>query len=152
YLVCLAPVGADDPGDKSTIEYVQKLATKNGAFQAQASKKGGKGGPTLAATAAAGRTLHLLKGTLPDPDATAKYVTSCYIPISGGFGARARTKADVTSTALALMALKDLDMPVDRFKAGTMKFLAENVKTFDEIRMAAAGLEGIRATSFKNQE
>ena len=151
FIVYLVPVRADDPGAKSTIAYVQKLQTSSGGFLAQAPAPDMRLAPTLRTTSSAVRTLHYLNGSIPNQEACAKFITSCHAIDSGGFSDVPGQKADVASTAIALMAVKELNMPVDKYRAGAVKFLTENARSFEDIRIAAAGLESIQATSPKSQ-
>lgn len=145
----LGPVRADDAGVKATVEYVQSLQTKDGAFVTQAPVA--QKMPTLRATSAGVRSLHYLGGVLANKDACAKFVAACHDAQSGGFADAPREKPDVVSTAIGLMAVKALDMPVAQYGPGAVKFLSEHAKSFEEIRIAAAGLEAIQAKSPRNQ-
>jgi len=62
---------------------------------------------------------------------------------SGGFGDYPGAAPDVTSTAVGLMAVVELKLPADAYRAAAVRYLADQVKTFEEIRIAAAGLEAI---------
>jgi hypothetical protein len=149
-LVCPSPIQAraDDPGVPATIAHVQKLQAKSGGFKAQAAAKEE---PSLRATVAAVRALHYLKGTLPDKEACVKFVAGCHDAKSGGFADKPGGQADVVSTALGLMAIKDLNMPLAPYSAGAIQYLVENTHTFEEQRLAAAALESIQAKSSKMQ-
>jgi hypothetical protein len=50
-------------------------------------------------------------------------------------------KPDLFTTAVGVMAVTELKMPTDKVSAGAVKFLSENAKNFEDIRIAAAGLE-----------
>jgi hypothetical protein len=142
--------GADDPGLQATVSFVQNLQTKNGGFLAQAGTDT-KGVPSLRATSSGARTLHYLKGELLNPEGCIQFVASCHDAQSGGFADTPNGKPDVVTTAIGLMAVHELKMPVDKYGPGAIKFLSEKARTFEEIRMAAAGLESIQAKSPKNQ-
>ena len=49
------------------------------------------------------------------------------------------------------MAVQELGMPREPYADGAVKFLTANAKTFEDIRIAAAGLEAIQAKSSKSQ-
>ncbi len=151
YVVCLSPARADDPGIEATIRYVQKLQTKAGGFLPQAAAPGAPAMPTLRATSAGVRTLHYLGGSLPDKDACVKFVAAHHDAQSGGFVDIPGAKSEIFTTAVGLMAVKALDMPAGPYVPGAVKFLSEHVKSFEEIRIAAAGLESVGAKSSKNQ-
>ncbi|MCS7046726.1 MAG: terpene cyclase/mutase family protein [Gemmataceae bacterium] len=137
----------EDPGIKQTIEYVRRLQTNIGGFTAIAPQPNIRLAPTLRATSAAVRALHYLGGTVPDKAAAAKFVANCWNEGVGGFADFAGgNNVDIFTTAVGLMAVKQLDMPKEKY-AAAVKYLADNAKTFEEIRIAAAGLEAIGAKS-----
>ena len=142
----------DEVGVKQTIAYVQKLQTSNGGFLSMTPKPNTKLTPTLRATSAGVRTLKYLGGDVPNPEAAAKFVMSCYDEGSGGFSDLPKGKADVFTTAVGLMAVKELKLPADKHGPSAVKFLAEKAKTFEEIRIAVAGLEAIDAKSPKAED
>jgi hypothetical protein len=148
FVVFLAPVRAgDDPGIKGTIAYVQKLQTSSGAFLPGAAKDDENLEPSLKATSAAVRTLHYLGSPLPNKEACVKFVESCHDPVSGGFADVPKGKADVVATAVGMMAVHELGMPVEKYAPGVTKYLSENAKGFEEIRIAVAGLEKLKEKS-----
>jgi len=155
-LCCAIPTTAraqvDDPAHKGTIKYVQKLQQKNGGFlAAPADPKSNRAVlPTLRATSAAIRILKYLGSEVPHKEACAKFVAGCYDQTTGGFSDRpGKPNPDVFTTAVGLMAAADLGLPAESYQAGAIKYLAENVKTFEEVRIAVAGLERIQAKSPK---
>jgi prenyltransferase beta subunit len=150
-IVCPVPLWADGPGDKATVAYVQKLQTGLGGFLLQQPSPETRAVPTLRSTSSGVRTLHYLKGSIPHQEACAKFVADCYDAGSGGFADIPRGKADVATTAIGLMAVKELKMPVDQYGPGAVKYLSANARSFEDIRIAAAGLESIQAKSPKNQ-
>jgi hypothetical protein len=135
-----------------TILYVQRLQTKAGGFVASAPLAGGAlPKPSLRATSAAVRTLKYLGSKVPDKDACVQFVASCFDKASGGFADTPDGKADVFSTAVGAMAVVALQMPVEKYSPGIIKFLADKVTTFDEVRIAVAGLEALQKPSPKQQ-
>jgi hypothetical protein len=50
------------------------------------------------------------------------------------------------------MAVTELKMPTEKYAAGINKFLTDHAKSFEDIRIAAAGLERIKGKSPKNEE
>jgi prenyltransferase beta subunit len=156
-LVCLAPLPAQTPeiqAKTSTVLFVQKLQTKEGGFLSEpADPTGGKAQkPTLRATSSAIRALKYLGGALPDKQACVKFVASCFDKSSGGFADVPGGKVDIFTTSVGLMAVAELGMPAEPYYAACIKYLADNVKTFEEIRIAVAGLERIKAESPKKKE
>ncbi|MCI0379883.1 MAG: hypothetical protein L0215_20060 [Gemmataceae bacterium] len=142
----------DDAGVKQTIAFVQKLQTNTGGFLSMAPQPNIRLAPNLRATSSAVRALHYLGGKVPDHDACAKFVDSCFDPASGGFADFAKGKPDVFSTAVGIMAVTELKMPTDKYGPAAIKYLTENAKSFEEIRIAAAGLERLKAQSLKSKE
>jgi prenyltransferase beta subunit len=108
--------------------------------------------PTLRATSAAVRALHYLGGEVPNPQACATFVASCYDAASGGFSDIPGGKPDLFTTAVGIMAVMELKMPTEPYAAGVTKYLSENAKGYEDIRIAAAGLERIKAKSPRNAE
>jgi prenyltransferase beta subunit len=147
-----APLGAGELGLKQTIAYVQKLQTPSGGFLPQAPAPNIRAVPTLRSTSAAVRALHYLGADIPDKDACIKYVESCHDAASGGFSDGPKGKPDVYTTAVGLMALAELKMPAEKYAAGAIKFMTEKAKTFEEIRIAAAGLESLKEKSPRAEE
>jgi len=151
-LTCLASGYAQSPeARKATIAYVQKLQTKTGGFLAEEADPKSKPAkvPTLRATSSAVRALKYLGGDVPNPKGCAQFVAECFDKSSGGFADQPKGKPDVFTTAVGLMAVTELKMP-DSYHAPAAKFLADHAKSFDEIRIAVAGLERIKATSPAN--
>jgi prenyltransferase beta subunit len=151
-LTCLASGYAQSPeARKATIAYVQKLQTKTGGFLSEEADLKSKPAklPTLRATSAAVRALKYLGGDVPNPKGCAQFVAECFDKSSGGFADQPKGKPDVFTTAVGLMAVTELKMP-DSYHALAAKYLADHAKSFDEIRIAVAGLERIKATSPAN--
>jgi hypothetical protein len=151
-LLVSTPARTGEPGIKQTIAYVQKLQTQTGGFLSQAPAPNIRLAPTLRATASAVRALHYFGADIPDKDACIKYVDSCFDPKSGGFTNMPNGKPGVFETAVGLMAVVELKMPADKYVAGAIKYLSDNAKTSEEIRIAAAGLESVKQKSAKNDE
>ncbi len=147
-----APATQPDPPQniQQTIDYLHRLQTESGGFLPQADKGGAKSGePTLRATSAAVRAVKYFGGKLKKKDAAAKFVASCHDAKSGGFANMPGGKADVFATAVGLMAVAELGMPMDKYKDDAVKFLSEQAVSFDDIRIAVAGLEAIKAKAPK---
>jgi hypothetical protein len=132
---------------KETLGYLRALQQADGGFlpsrpdrdKARESKS------SLRATNAALRALKYFGGEPADPAACARFVQSCFDKASGGFGDAPGMKPDVPTTAVGIMAVVELKQPVDGYRAGVVKFLGEHTKSFDDIRIAVAGLEAIGA-------
>jgi hypothetical protein len=94
----------------------------------------------LRATAAALRALRYLGGDLKNRAACEHFVIACAIP-TGGFADVPGRTADVVSSAAGLMALAELKRGPDHLVHKTVSYLDRNARSFEEIRMAAAGME-----------
>jgi prenyltransferase beta subunit len=151
-LVCWVPfVSADPPRNiQETIGFLQKLQTKEGGFLFKHAKPSEKAGnPTLRFTSTGVRALKYFDGKVLDKEGAAKYVASCHHPKSGGFANLPGADPDVFTTAIGLMAVVELGLPVDKYAPGAVKYLGDNATSFEDIRIAVAGLEAIKAKTLK---
>jgi prenyltransferase beta subunit len=131
---------------KATIAYLRGLQMGDGGFMASAPNplSGRRDVPSLRATVGALRALKYFGGEPRDKKACVKFVENCFDKKNGGFVDHQPTlKPDVISTAIGLMALVELKMPVENYVDPCLRFLGENAKTFEEIRMAAACLDAV---------
>src|SRR5207247_5194131 len=87
--------------------------------------------PSLRATSAAVRSLHYLGGVLPNKDATAKFVASCHDAKTGGFADMPGKSPEVFSTAIGVMGVTGLKVPLDKYEAGAIQYMSENAKSFE---------------------
>jgi len=99
--------------------------------------------PSLRATNAALRALKYFGGEPRDPKACARFVVSCFDKSSGGFADRPNTGPDTISTAVGIMAVVEAKLPIEPYADAVVKYLGENANGFEEIRLAAAGVEAI---------
>jgi prenyltransferase beta subunit len=146
FAVCAVPVCAQTAEEKkATIAYLQGLQTPDGGFLAAAPdpKSNRVNKPSLRATSSALRALKYFGGEASDAKAAAKFVASCFDKDSGGFTDSMGSKPDVAVTAVGLMAVVELKMPTEPYVEPAVKYLGENAKTFDDIRIAVAGLEAV---------
>jgi prenyltransferase beta subunit len=143
--ICLVPARAQTADDKKqTIEYVRALQIDGSGFlPAKAAPSATGGEPSLRATSSALRALKYFGGTPRSAKDCAKFVDSCWNKTAGGFGDAPAAKPDVFTTAVGLMAIVELKMPQEPYVEPAIKFLAENVKDFEQIRITAAGLEAV---------
>src|SRR5262249_11639285 len=146
--VCLAPARGQSPESvKQTVAYVRALQTKEGGFlPARPDPKSNRPAlPTLRATSAAIRALKYFGGEVPDREGCTRFVAACLDNASGGYadtpGGR---KVDVFATAIGLMAAVELKLPAETHQKPAAKYLAENAKTFEDIRIAVAGFEALK--------
>jgi prenyltransferase beta subunit len=139
-LLAVAPVfGQTAEQKKATISYLQKLQNRDGGFRPNA----GVESSSLRATSSALRAMKYFGGEVPDRAAAAEFVKKCHDKASGGFADTPGGKPDVAVTAVGIMALVELKIPTEPYEAGAIKYLGDNVKTFEDIRIAVAGLEAI---------
>jgi hypothetical protein len=140
----LVPAQGQTPEQKkATITYLQKLQTADGGFLSAAPDPNSskRDTPSLRATSSALRALKYFGGEPRDRKACAQFVASCFDKTSGGFADQPGGKPEVFTTAVGIMAVVELKLPTDPYAAGVAKYLGDNAKTFDEIRIAAAGFE-----------
>ena len=150
FCVVLVPIAgrAQSPDQKkATVAYLQQLQQKDGGFAPAA----GQAKSSLRATSAALRALKYFGGDAKDRDAAATFVKSCFDKDSGGFADHPGGKVDVPTTAVGLIALPTLMMPVRPYERAA-KYLNDNVKDFEQIRIAAAGFEAIHQRPAKADE
>ena len=124
---------------KAAVAYLEKLQQKDGGFapEAPASKS------SVSAANAAARALKYMGADVPNKQAAADFVKSCFDKDSGGFADGPGGKVGVNSTAVGVLAAVELDVPRDAFEAGAVKYLGDNVKTFEDVRIAAAAFEAL---------
>ena len=119
---------------------------------AHQNKDGGFGGTpgqlsSLGATNSGLRVLKHVGGSVPDILGCIKYVRSCHDAASGGFAPTPGGKPDVVTTALGLMAASELKIADPAMVKAAADYLGKNAKSFEEVRMAIAGLEAVHGTS-----
>lgn len=149
-LLLAAAVACGQSADekKATVAYLQALQTKQGGFKASATATA----PSLRATSSALRALRYFGGQPKDKAASQKFVLACHDVRTGGFADTPRGKPDVIVTAVGLMALVELKVPTARYEKAAIAYMTESAKSFEQMRMAAAGLEAVGKTSDKNRE
>jgi len=128
--------------DARTSAYVAGFQNADGGF---AGKPGGQS--SLGATSSAVRTLKNTGGSIPDVLGCLEYVRLCFDPASGGFAPTPGGTPDVGTTATGLMAAAELRVTTPAMSAGAVRYLGANAKTFDEVRIAVAGLEATHTAS-----
>ena len=130
---------------KESVAFVRGLQSKDGGFMV----KPGLGASSLRATSAALRALRYFGGEPADRAGAVTFVNRCFDPAVGGFADHPGGKVDVYSTAVGYMALVELRVPTVTKDAlaqrdRVVKYLGEHAKDFNDIRIAAAGLEALR--------
>ena len=132
---------------QSPAEFAQTAAfaaaqqNQDGGFASKA------GGPSsLGSTNAGLRALRHVGGSVPDVLACIRYVNSCRTA-DGGFSSTPGGKSDVHTTALGLLAASELKISDPKLIRGAVAYLGRHARAFEEVRMAAAGLEAIGVAS-----
>jgi prenyltransferase beta subunit len=151
FLLLLVPcVASAQTADekKATVAYLRTFQTKEGGFLPSLKTKA----PTLQATSSAVRALKYFGGSADNLDGVKRFVLACHDAKSGGFASTPGGKPDVVATAVGLMALAELKLPTEKYEKGAIAYLNAHAKHFEEVRMAAAGLEAIGKASSKNKE
>jgi hypothetical protein len=155
-VVCVAPAHGQSPeARKQTIKIIRGLQTKEGGFLPAAPdpKSNRAARPTLRATSAALRALKYFGGEVPNREACARFVAACFDKTSGGFtDSPGSKKPDVFTTAVGVMAAVELKLPAETYQKPAGKFMADNAKTFEDIRIAVAGFEALGQPSPKAKE
>jgi hypothetical protein len=141
-----ASLGQTADQKKETIAYLHSLQAREGGYRLTVKATA----PSLRATNGVLRALKYFGGKPKDSAATLAFVRSCFDKDSGGFADAPGGKPDVVLTAIGLMALVELKVPVEDFEKPAVAFMADRSKNFEDIRMAAAGLEAIGKKSEKN--
>ena len=131
---------------KATITFLQNLQQPDGGFLPAPidPKLDQVPRSSLRATSAALRALKYFGGQPKDAAAAAKYVKSCYDPKTGAFADQPGGKEDVFITAVGLMAVVETKLPLKEYTAKAIPYLAEHAKSFEDVRIAAAGVEAVR--------
>lgn len=126
-----------------TARLVESFQNPDGGFGATA------GGPSsLAATSSAVRILKSVGGSIPDVLACRAYVAKCFDPASGGFLDRPGGKLNgCGQTASGLMAVGELGIATEEIVSGGIRFFSSEAKTFEDVRIAVAGLEAVKKPS-----
>jgi prenyltransferase beta subunit len=101
---------------------------------------------TLAATNTGLRVLDYTGGSLPDLAGCIRFVKSCKIPGSG-FAQTPGGKPDVVTTAIGLLAAAELKIADQPMIEDAIAYFSANAKSFEEVRMSIAGLEGVGSLS-----
>ena len=148
-LFCLWTLAGQGPPSRgqTPAEYAETAAfaaahqNKDGGFAGKAGQIS-----SLGATNSCLRVLKHVGGSVPDILACIKYVKSCH-DASGGFAPMPGGKPDVVTTAIGLMAASELKIADPDMIKGAVDYLGKNAKSFEEVRMAIAGLEAVHGTS-----
>jgi acetyl esterase/lipase/prenyltransferase beta subunit len=147
----LAALAAAWVAPSSTAQTPAEMAQTASFAAAHQNKDGGfapkVGQPSsLSSTNAGLRVLKHVGGSVPDVLACVNYVKSCRVPGSG-FAATPGGKPDVVTTAMGLLAASELKINDSDMIREAVAYLGRNARSFEEVRMSAAGLEAIGVSS-----
>jgi hypothetical protein len=136
--LCQAQSAAES---QATIKFMQSLQQPDGGFAGAPMQPYAKPASTLRSTSASIRALKYFGGELPNRDKVVEFVKSCFDEANGSYSDTPKGKPDVIVTAIGIMAAAELKLPADPFMTKAVRYLTANAKEFEEVRLAAAGLE-----------
>jgi prenyltransferase beta subunit len=143
-IVCLVTLAGAAPLDReqraASIRYVRSLQNTDGGFRPTAPPARS----SLGATSSALRALKYLGGTVALKHAAREFVLDCYHPAAGAFSDVPGGQPDVRSTAMGLMAMVELKMPVKERGSAITSYFNANARTLPDIYIAAAALDAAR--------
>lgn len=140
-----APLAAQTADEKkATLRFLLALQQPDGGFVAAPIDPRTDVAPrsSIRATSAAVRAIKYLGGTVPNKEKVLAFVKTCHDGERGTFVDAPGTKPDVFTTAVGMMALAELQVEPKLTKS--VKYLVENARTFEERRLAVAGMEAAR--------
>ncbi len=131
---------------KATVAWLQGLQAADGGFLPAAPRTANQPSSksSLHSTTAAIRALKYFQGEPRDRSAAAAFVARCFDKASGGFADQPGGKPNVTLTAVGILAVVDLKMPTAPYADPVLKYLGGQAKSFEDIRIAAAGCEALK--------
>ena len=144
--ICLSLVRGQTSEDKQqTVGALQALQEPDGGFRSSfgTEPKSGQPRSSLRATTSALRALKYFGGAPRDTKTCTEFIATCFDKASGGFADHPGGKPDAVTTAVGLMAIVELKMPVKDYGAAAQDYLDRHARTFEEIRLAAASMEAI---------
>jgi acetyl esterase/lipase/prenyltransferase beta subunit len=138
----IARAGAQTPAQlQETAAYLASFQDADGGFAAVKGQKS-----SLGSTSSIVRTLGNVAGQLKEVPACIEFVKSCKIP-GGGFAPAPGGEPNVATTAAGLMAYAAFKLTDDKTTADAIAYFTKNAKTFEEVRIAIAGMEAAGAKS-----
>jgi hypothetical protein len=139
----LFAAGEANPQNQAAIAFLRTLQTPSGGFVTLPVPPGTEPQPSLRTTRTALRCFRLLGGQLADRAAVIRYLQACYDRQSGGFSDRPGAQPDAISTAVGLMILGELKLPVEPYVEAGLKFMNDATEGFEQVRMVATVLEDL---------
>jgi len=132
---------------KATVAFLQNLQQPDGGFLPVPDDSRGNVKTSVRATTTALRALKYMGGEPKDKMGCAKFLRSCFDAKTGGFADHPGGLPDVNSTSAGIMGIVELGLPVQEYSEPVVRYLEENAKNFEDIRIAAAALESIQHQS-----
>lgn len=127
--------------DASTVDFLASMQNADGSFVSAKWSDGELGRSTLRTTRTAIRAHRLLGLRVPNQERVVGYLKACYDNDIGGFAEEPGLKADPISSSVALMILKELELPVEPYLARATDFINANTAGFEQVRMVAPACE-----------
>ena len=129
---------------KATIQFLTSLQQADGGFipVPQDPKVDAAPRSSLRATSAAVRGIKYLGGEVPNSAKALEFVKACYHSDSGAFSDVPAGKEEVNVTAVGMMAMAELHQKPVLDKS--IAYLVKNAKSFEERRLAVAGMEAAK--------
>lgn len=143
--IALTPaLGQTADQKQATVAYLRGLQTASGGFL-PAHALDQKLLPSLRATSAAIRALKYFGGKPADAKAAADFVARCFDKANGSFRDNPEVpSSDVGLSVIGVMAVIELKLPLADYRDQVLKLMTERAQKFEEVRMAAAGVEALK--------
>jgi prenyltransferase beta subunit len=144
FLIPFAVASAQAPEQKkATVKFLQELQLSDGGFIPAPvdSRLDQNLHGSLRATSAALRALTYFGGAAKNKDGATNFVKSCWDAGAGCFADEPAGKGDVFSTAVGLMAIAELRLPMEPYRDAAVRFMSEHANGFEDYRIAVAGME-----------
>lgn len=126
---------------QASIKFIASLQQPDGGFLPAPQDPRSDAVPrsSLRATSGAVRAIKYLGGEVPDKAKALEFVKACFSQETGTFSDTPGGKSELSITAIGMMAVAELH-PKSPMNP-SVKYLAANAKTFEERRLAVAGME-----------
>lgn len=129
-----APTSAEKA---ASVRYVNTLQNTDGGYRMGAIEAPSQ----LAGTNSALRAVKYFGGKPGKKKAAIRFVESCYDASTGGFANLPGGHPEVRSTAMGLMAMAELRMPIERKAEPVTAYFTKHAKGLSDIYIAAAALD-----------
>jgi pimeloyl-ACP methyl ester carboxylesterase/prenyltransferase beta subunit len=136
----VSSVAAQTPAElQATAAYLASFQNPDGGFAPAAGQKS-----SLGTTSSIIRSLGNIAGSVKDVPGAIAYVKSCCV-VGGGFSQTPGGEPSVSTTAIGLMAYAALKISDEKTTQEAIAYLSKNAKSFEDVRIAVAGLEAVNA-------